>query len=223
MEFLEAADPAQALLDYFSVMGTKCRAAREQCGLRSLPLILISQLPRSGGSLLSQLFDGHPELLVYPWEMKIGYPTKDRWPALDLKSSPDHLFATLFHAELAFFARKGYRKNGKGRNSEERLKFSYSPVEHYQNFVKLLPSEATRRSVLDTYFTTLFDAWQPEMSDAEAAVGFVPKMASFPHSIASFFNDYPDGRLIPSCAILPIGLPRASPHQGWESMLRRHR
>ena len=40
------------------------------------PLVLISQVQRSGGTLLSQLFDGHPELHAHPHELKIGYPTK---------------------------------------------------------------------------------------------------------------------------------------------------
>ena len=196
LEFLEAADPAQALLDFFGSLGASTRPAAQEAGVRSLPLILISQLPRSGGSLLSQLFDGHPELLVYPWEMRIGYPSKGSWPVLDLRSTPDHLFATLFHTELAYLARSGYRKAGKARQRQKRLKFDYSPIEHYANFVRLLEHEPSRRAVLDTYFSTLFDAWQPEMGDAQAVVGFVPRMASFPDSITSFFNDYPDGRLI---------------------------
>jgi hypothetical protein len=36
------------------------------------PLVLISQIQRSGGSLLSQLLDGHPELDAHPHELKIG-------------------------------------------------------------------------------------------------------------------------------------------------------
>ena len=33
------------------------------------PLALISQIQRSGGSLLSQLFDGHPEIHAHPHEL----------------------------------------------------------------------------------------------------------------------------------------------------------
>ena len=36
------------------------------------PLVLISQIPRSGGTLLSQLFDGHPECHAHPGELEIG-------------------------------------------------------------------------------------------------------------------------------------------------------
>ena len=51
------------------------------------PLALISQIQRSGGSLLSQLFDGHPEIHAHPHELKIGFPTKYTWPKLDLNEN----------------------------------------------------------------------------------------------------------------------------------------
>ena len=54
------------------------------------PLVLISQIQRSGGTLLCQLFDGHPECHVDPYELKIGHPKKHNWPPLDL-SRPETL------------------------------------------------------------------------------------------------------------------------------------
>jgi hypothetical protein len=128
--------------------------------------------------------------------MRIGYPTKGTWPRLDLDNTPDYLFATLFHAELAYMACKGYRKTGKAKQEQKRIKFTYSPLEHYENFVKLLPRSPSAREVLDTYLSTFFQAWQPDTSDAVYVAGFVPRMAAFPESIARFFCDYPDGRLI---------------------------
>ncbi len=155
-EFLKADDPGRALLDFFGRLGAKVRTdPRPELRVKSRPLILISQLPRSGGSLLCQLFDGHPQLLVYPWEMSIGYPAKINWPTLDPRAAPDHLFATLFHTDLAYLAKKGYRKSGKAKRAQKRLKFDYSPVEHYENFVRLLAREPTQRTVLDTYFSAL--------------------------------------------------------------------
>jgi hypothetical protein len=196
LEFLEAEDPAKALLEFFGSLGTQPRAACQEGGVESVPLILISQLPRSGGSLLSQLLDGHPQLLAYPWEMKIGYSLKIKWPNLDLRQPPDRLFAALFHPELVYMAKKGYRKGGKAKSSQKRLKFDYSAVEHYQDFVRLLPRGATQRAVLDTRFSTFFQAWQPETAHAAYISAFVPKMATQESSIANFFEDYPDGRLI---------------------------
>jgi hypothetical protein len=40
------------------------------------PLALISQIQRSGGSMLSQLFDVHPEVHAHPHELKFGHPKK---------------------------------------------------------------------------------------------------------------------------------------------------
>jgi hypothetical protein len=196
-EFVKADDPANSLLEFFGSLAGEIRScAQPDVGVKSLPLILISQLPRSGGTLLSQLLDGHPALHVYPWEMKIGYPSKGYWPALDLDNLADRLFATLFHAELAYLARKGYRKTGKSRQRQKRLRFDYSPIEHYRSFVRSLPRERTRRTVLDTYFNTFFQAWHHGTKNAAYIAGFVPTMAKNLDSIANFFTDYPDGHLV---------------------------
>ena len=40
----------------------------------TLPLLMVSQIQRSGGSLMAQLFDGHPQLYAHPFEIQIGYP-----------------------------------------------------------------------------------------------------------------------------------------------------
>ena len=64
------------------------------------PLALISQIQRSGGSLLSQLLDGHPELDANPHEWKIGYPNKYRWPKLNLNDDPKQWSETLTNDEL---------------------------------------------------------------------------------------------------------------------------
>ena len=77
------------------------------------PLALISQIQRSGGTLLSQLFDGHPELNAHPHELKIGYPTKYTWPKLDLKDDPNRWLETLFEYSVLSHFKKGYKKEKK--------------------------------------------------------------------------------------------------------------
>ena len=78
------------------------------------PLALISQVQRSGGSLLSQLFDGHPEIHAHPHELHTGYPKKHTWPPLVLDDGPAEWFRLLSEppAERAF--REGYQKQPKG-------------------------------------------------------------------------------------------------------------
>ena len=58
-----------------------CRSYFEHVEPVTSPLALISEIQRSGGSLLSQLFDGHPQVHAHPHELKIGYPKKYIGPA----------------------------------------------------------------------------------------------------------------------------------------------
>ena len=135
-------------------------------------------------------------MLTYPWEMTIGYPAKNTWPVLDAGDAPDRLFAKLFDTELGYLSWKGYRKRGKAKKKEKRLKFEYSPLDHYMSFIASLPRIRTVRTVLDTYFDTFFRAWHRDLSRANYVAGFVPRLASRGECVEGFFRDYPDGRLV---------------------------
>ena len=74
------------------------------------PLALISQVQRSGGSLLRQLFDGHPELHAHPPELKIGYPNKYTWPKLNLNEKPNRWLEILFEHSVLNHSSRGYKK-----------------------------------------------------------------------------------------------------------------
>ncbi len=76
----------------------------------TLPLALISQVQRSGGTLLSQLFDGHPEVHAHPYELKIGYPKKYYWPQIDLNADPEKWFLLLFEDVILEHVKSGYSK-----------------------------------------------------------------------------------------------------------------
>ena len=78
------------------------------------PLVLISQIQRSGGTLLSQLFDSHPQIHAHPNELYIGYPEKTTWPVINLKDRPESWFHTLFENPSIKAFNDGYSKYGKG-------------------------------------------------------------------------------------------------------------
>src|SRR5918996_410393 len=74
------------------------------------PLLLCSQVQRSGGTLLARLFDSHPSCFAHPHELKWGKPRKWHWPQLDLSLDADALLARLDEDWPSTFARKGYSK-----------------------------------------------------------------------------------------------------------------
>jgi hypothetical protein len=75
--------------DSLSLMEIAYDSWLEQIQPVTVPLVLISQIQRSGGSMLSQLFDGHPQVHAHPHELKVGYPKKFIWPPIDLNGSPE--------------------------------------------------------------------------------------------------------------------------------------
>ena len=162
------------------------------------PIALISQIQRSGGSLLSQLFDGHPELHAHPHELKIGKPKKYIWPKIDLNHDFDSWFNTLFEDDIIEHFKDGYRKE---RKQDETFSFLFLPSlqkKIFLNYLDLIES-ITLRNVFDAYMTSYFGAWlnyRNSYGQKKYVTAFTARLAMEKSSIESFFGVYPDGRLI---------------------------
>jgi hypothetical protein len=162
------------------------------------PLVLISQVQRSGGTLLSQLFDGHSELHAHPHELKIGYPTKYTWPQIDLSDSPHRWLETLFEYSVLSHFKKGYKKEKK---RDDAFLFLFLPSIQREIFLNYLSSidSPTLRDVFDGYMTSYFGAWlnnQNSYGEKRFVTAFTARLAMTRANMESFFDIYPDGRLI---------------------------
>ena len=175
------------------------------------PLVLISQIQRSGGSLLSQLLDGHPALAAYPGELRFGHTVSDKWPCLDPARGVDANFAALFDLKFGRQMRKGYIKGGDKIVSQDRNelvdrntarhRFIVIPRVQYLVFKRLFertqPNGA--RDILDLFFGAFFSAWldyQGTLEGKKWLTAFAPRIADDEATVAAFFDCYPDGRLI---------------------------
>ncbi len=162
------------------------------------PLVLISQVHRSGGTLLSQLFDGHATVAAHPHELKIGHPTYEDWPSHDPAPGPEKIFQMMFEAYTIGMVRSGFIK---GRQESTRHPFFIVPQLQHKLFRRLWDtwSPANRRDVLDHFFTAYFNAWlnyQGSLEQKRWISAFAPRLADHEASVASFFECYPDGRLV---------------------------
>lgn len=179
------------------------------------PLALISQIQRSGGSMLSQLFDGHPEVHAHPHELKIGYPKKFIWPEIDLEDNPEHWFEMLFEDSVVEHLRHGYKKMAK---YEDTFQFTFAPSLQRRIFLKHLNNAATitLRTVFDAYMTSYFGAWinnQNRLGPKKFVTGFTPRLAMMKPNMKSFFDIYPDGRVISVIRDPKNWFPSATRHQ----------
>jgi hypothetical protein len=162
------------------------------------PLALISQIQRSGGSLLSQLFDGHPEIHAHPHELKIGYPKKYHWPPIDLNQSPEQWFNILFETSVIRHFREGYQKE---RNANNTFPFIFIPALQKKIFLHVLDSidAITLRDIFNAYMTSYFNAWINNhniQGSKKYVTAFTPRLSMPAENMASLFEIYPDGRLI---------------------------
>ena len=159
---LPGSDRRAALDEYREL----CRVRLEHVVPVREPLVLVSQVQRSGGTLLSQLFDGHPECHAHPSEIYIGHPRKWEWPQLDL-SAPETWFDVLYESPVELHLREGYLETGGRPDSLAVLIVESAPA-----FAALLMT-----------ISRLDGASQSE-TDAAAAARHIERRVSLP-SIAS--------------------------------------
>ena len=161
------------------------------------PLVLISQVQRSGGTLLSQLFDAHTALAAYPQELRLGFPNSNVWPKIDPACSADENFRMMYDPNLARLVSRGYKK---GEANPERKPFLIMPQVQYRLFKHLFDETppTSRRMILDYFFTAFFNGWlnyQGDLAQKRWITAFAPRLAVDESNVKAFFECYPDGRL----------------------------
>ena len=164
----------------------------------TMPLALITQLPYSGGSLLSRLFDGHCHLHAYPGVLIPGHIARESWPSIDLSRPPEEWLKTISnHFDLKTF-RAGFKPDEKGGQSIPHI---FLPVIQERIFLKYLASLATinTRDVFDAWMTGCFGAWlnyQNHGHDKKFITALTPALTTQSANVDSLFDIYPEGRLI---------------------------
>jgi hypothetical protein len=177
-----------------------CRVRLEHVVEVREPWVLVSQIQRSGGTLLSQLFDGHPECHADPYEVKVGHPRKYDWPPLDL-DRPETWFEILHDPMVGERLRPTARtKNPSGGRSI--FPFLFLPRLQKAIFEACVAGRrvAGERDVLDCYFTSYFNAWLDNQNlytgPKRVVTGFTPRLGMELANVERFFAAYPDGLLI---------------------------
>lgn len=160
------------------------------------PLVLISQVGRSGGTLLLHLFDGHPDCLVVPHELSSLLPSRE------LSGGPDHVFRLLTPKQLAKWHTAGVSvgKDGLAGPRRHAPSFDLSPALLRRLFASSFPAGPhVDRAVLDAYFSAYFTAWRNREGNSSRArwvVGFEPGAIGDDARMVRYDANYFDGRVI---------------------------
>ena len=160
------------------------------------PLVLITQAPRSGGTLLMRLFDGHPACHAIPHELSTLLPT-----SLPLPREADRAWKVLQNPMLEMWFVGGLRA-GKGQLSGDstRYRFLLPPLLQRRVFDHVLGERkpGSDRDVLNGYLTSYFNAWLDYRPGPAPrwVTGFEPAAILQPDRLRCFRELYPDGRLV---------------------------
>ncbi len=189
-------DEGEAAREYRQVLTTRAREAVTV----DQPLVLITQAPRSGGTLLMRLFDGHPACHAIGHELGSLLPT-----GLPLPPGADGAWSVLADHRLPVWFAEGLRQ-AKGRRLSgdgSWHPFLLPPLLHRQLFelrlAELRPD--TDRGVVDCYLTAYFNAWLDycglhPTERQRWVTGFEPSAIVRPDRLRCFRELYPDGRLV---------------------------
>jgi hypothetical protein len=142
---------------------------------------MMSAMYENGGNTVHRLFDGHPDLSVYPFESQIGtrlvadlltsvFPVKYRWPVFRLGATGAEHYQAIIDEEVKVRTR-----------TPEASKFRSVPLElsdaaRLEAFTVRLGDEATTGAIVMAFFRATFDAWRNRQGSAAPAafVGYSP-------------------------------------------------
>jgi hypothetical protein len=193
--------PLWERLDELEEYEQLCRVRLEHVVPVREPVVLVSQVQRSGGTLLSRLFDGHPECHAHPYELHIGRRRRSRWSKLPL-DRPEEFFPSLYESKVAEHLAGGYSKPGLAHEDVDVFPFVFLPRLQKRIFDACIAAKPveTRRDVYDCYFTSYFNAWIDNENlysgPKRIVTGFTPRMILHEPSVRRFFEAYPDGTLV---------------------------
>lgn len=148
-------------------------------------LLMISAMYENGGNVTHRLFDGHPQMFVYPFESQLGtrhvidhlssmFPVKYRWPEFALDATPQQDYRDIIDEECKVRARtpqvSKFRHKAFDLSDEERARIY---LEH------LSGTRRSRANNVAAFFRATFDAWRDHKGTPEQSlyVGYSPIIA----------------------------------------------
>ena len=155
------------------------------------PLILISQIQRSGGSMMVQLFDGHSQIFAHPLELKLNKPKWD-WSNFNNLYLNQDLKWRIFSESKKFIKGKNIISDGND------FLFNLNIQKRILNYFKSNGLNNDRK-ILNAYFTSFFNAFENYKNynaNKSYVAAFTPKINITDLSVNKFFSMYPDGYFI---------------------------
>lgn len=166
-----------------------------------LNLIMLSAMYENGGNTTHRLLDGHPQLMVYPFESQVGtpgngdylsstVPVRYRWPEFSMSGDVNSDYEAFWDEELKTLlrvpGRSKFRECGMEMDeTDRRTAFAAFIAEHGR----------TRANLVSAYFHSTFDSWKNVNRSGQEKyyVGYNPVQIL---DAGKILTDFPQGHIL---------------------------
>lgn len=133
--------------------------------MRQLNLIMLSAMYENGGNTTHRLLDGHPQLLVYPFESQMGtgvasdhltscVPLRYRWSEFSVEGTPERDYESFWDEEMKTLLRVP------GRSKFRDADLQIDEGARRAAFVAFMKDKKrTRGALVSAFFAATFEAW----------------------------------------------------------------
>lgn len=168
-------------------------------------LFLISALHESGGGFLGRLFDGHPELKVYPFELQLGtkhsrddfegycFQSRYRWPWFPEKiKNPETIHKNIIDSELKRYLS---HRNASKFSSLDLQVDSKDWLVKFNRLLKRTGGNPSRPAIIESYLRSFFSSWKNRHTSPkeQAILGHCPILL---YDAPDIFCDFPKARMV---------------------------
>ncbi len=170
--------------------------------MKKFKLAIISAGFEHGGNVTHRHLDGHPDLLVYPFESQLGNRefndflasverVQYRYPEFPEGLSAGELYESIIDEEMKTFLRK--RNGSKFREVDLQM----SESRRKERFVEILSGSPMKRAdVIEAFFTSTFDTWENSAVKANESSVYVGYSPTIGIDAARIIKDFPDVKIL---------------------------
>lgn len=171
--------------------------------MKAFHFIMISAGFEHGGNVVHRHLDGHPDLLVYPFESQLGNRefsdylssierVQYRYPEFPEGLRPRQLYEALIDEEAKTFLRK--RNGSKFKDADLQMDES----ERIAAFEQLLGEQPhySRANVIEAFFRSTFAAWRNYYTSRRTEMGYVGYSPSIGIDSERMIKDFPEIKIV---------------------------
>jgi len=164
--------------------------------------VMISAGFEHGGNVTHRHLDGHPNLLVYPFESQLGNRNFNdflasvervqyRYPEFPEGLTANELYEQMIDEEMKTFLRK--RNGSKFKDADCQLD-EKDRIKAFESFLGKGPY--TRKSVVEAFFRSTFQAWKNYYVQPKAEMTYVGYSPAIGIDADRIVRDFPDVKII---------------------------